>query len=235
MNSILWETATTAASNGSINAMHDSMSPLAILVALVNILLGEVVFGGVGSGLYGMVLFVLLTLFLVGLMVGRTPEYMGKKIESREMRWTMASILILNLTILLGSVIAILNRISLSSILNNGPHGLSEIIYAFTSAVGNNGSALAGLSANTAFYTIALALAMILGRYGVIIPVLAIAGSMAAKQPVAENEGAFRADTTTFAIVLLLSILLVVALTFVPILLLGPVVEHLLLPTGSLF
>jgi potassium-transporting ATPase potassium-binding subunit len=235
MNSILWETTTTAASNGSVNAMHDSMSPLAILVALVTMLLGEVVFGGVGSGLYGMVIFVLLTIFLVGLMVGRTPEYMGKKIESREIRWTMASILILNLTVLLGSVIAVLDRSALSSILNHGPHGLSEIVYALASAVGNNGSALAGLSVNTPFYTIVLAMAMLLGRYGVIIPVLAIAGGMAVKQPVAENEGTFRADTTMFAIVLLLSILLIVALTFVPILLLGPVVEHLLLPAGALF
>jgi K+-transporting ATPase ATPase A chain len=235
MNSILWEVTTTAASNGSVNAMHDSMSPLAILVALVNMMLGEIVFGGVGSGLYGMIIFVLLTIFLVGLMVGRTPEYMGKKIESREIRWTMAGLLIPNLVILICSAIAVLNSSALASILNSGPHGLSEITYAFTSAVANNGSALAGLTVNTPFYNTALSVAMLLGRFGVIIPILVIAGSMAGKNRTAENEGTFHADNPLFAIVLLLSILIVIALTFVPVLLLGPVVEHLLLLNSTHF
>jgi potassium-transporting ATPase potassium-binding subunit len=235
MNSVLWETATTAASNGSVNAMHDSMSPLAILVAFLNIMLGEVVFGGVGSGLYGMVAFALLTIFLVGLMVGRTPEYLGKKIEGRDMRWTMAIVLILNLTILVGSAVAVLSPAALSSTLNKGPHGLSEIVYAFASAVGNNGSALAGLSADTPFYNIALSIAMLLGRFGVIVPVLAIAGNLARKRIAAYNEGSFRADNPTFAVVLLISVVLVAALTFVPMLMLGPVAEHVLLVNGRLF
>jgi K+-transporting ATPase ATPase A chain len=235
MNSILWEVTTTAASNGSVNAMHDSMSPLAILVALVNMMLGEVAFGGVGSGLYGMIIFVLLTIFLVGLMVGRTPGYMGKKIESREIRWTMIGLMIPNLVILLGSALAASNHSALSSILNRGPHGLSEIVYAFTSAAGNNGSALAGLASNTPFYNISLAISMLSGRFGVIVPVLVIAGSLARKTTFAENDGTFHADNPTFAIVLLISILIVGALTFVPVLLVGPVVEHLLLLTGALF
>ncbi len=235
MNSALWEVSTTAASNGSVNAMHDSMSPIAILIALVNIMLGEVVFGGVGSGLYGMILFVFLTIFLVGLMVGRTPEYLGKKIESREIRWTMTGLLIPNIVILIGSAFASTNVGALSSVLNHGPHGLTEIVYAFTSAAGNNGSALAGLNANTPFYNVALAFSMLLGRFGVIIPVLIIAGSMARKTPVAENEGTFHADNSMFAIVLLLSILIVGALTFFPALMLGPIVENLLLKHGVLF
>jgi K+-transporting ATPase ATPase A chain len=229
MNSVLWETATTAASNGSVNAMHDSMSPLAILVAFINMMLGEIVFGGVGSGLYGMIIFVLLTIFLVGLMVGRTPEYLGKKIESREIRWTMAGLLIPNLLILTGSAIVFLNSSATAGILNSGPHGLSEIVYACTSAAANNGSALAGLSVNAPFYNSLLPVLMLLGRFGVIIPVLVIAGSLAGKHQIAENEGTFHADNSLFAIVLLVSILIVAALTFVPVLLLGPVAEHLLM------
>jgi K+-transporting ATPase ATPase A chain len=235
MNSVLWETATTAASNGSVNAMHDSMSPLAILVAFINMMLGEIVFGGVGSGLYGMIIFVLLTIFLVGLMVGRTPEYLGKKIESREIRWTMAGLLIPNLLILIGSAIAFLNSSATAGILNNGPHGLSEIVYACTSAAANNGSALAGLSVNSPFYNSLLPVLMLLGRFGVIIPVLVITGSLAGKHQIAENEGTFHADNTLFAIVLLVSILIVAALTFVPVLLLGPVAEHLLMPGSTHF
>jgi len=235
MNSTLWETLTTAASNGSVNAMHDSMSPLAILVGLFNMMLGEVIFGGVGAGLYGMFLFVMLTIFLVGLMVGRTPEYLGKKIEAKEMRWTMAGLLIPNLTILIGAAVALCIPSAAASILNAGPHGLSEVAYAFTSAAANNGSALAGLTVNTPFYTIALSICMLLGRFGIIIPVLAIAGCLARKSTVAESDGAFHADNAMFAAILVISILIVGALTFVPILLLGPVTEHLLMVFGKLF
>ncbi|MFA5903574.1 MAG: potassium-transporting ATPase subunit KdpA [Desulfobacula sp.] len=235
MNSNLWETLTTAASNGSVNAMHDSMSPLAILVGMFNIMSGEVIFGGVGAGLYGMFLFVMLTIFLVGLMVGRTPEYLGKKIDAKEMRWTMAGILIPNLTILIGAALAICIPSAAASILNAGPHGLSEIAYAFSSAAGNNGSALAGLNVNTPFYNSALSICMLLGRFGIIVPVLAIAGCLARKSTIAESDGTFHADNIMFAAILLISILIVGALTFVPMLLLGPVTEHLMMISGYLF
>ena len=192
MNSVLWGTATSAASNGSVNAMHDSFSPIAGLVPLFNILLGEVVFGGVGAGLYGMILFVILTVFLVGLMVGRTPEYLGKKIEAREVRLAIIGILIPSLVILCGAALALLLPSARASLANAGPHGLSEILYAYASAAGNNGSAFAGLNANTPFYNGTLALAMLLGRFGVIIPVLGIAGSMARKRVAPPNPGTFR-------------------------------------------
>jgi potassium-transporting ATPase potassium-binding subunit len=235
MNSMLWETATTAASNGSVNAMHDSMTPIAILAALFNIMVGEVVFGGVGAGMYGMVLFVLLTVFLVGLMVGRTPEYCQKKIEAREMWWTMAGLLIPSLAILIGTACSLQIPSAAAAILNPGPHGLSEVSYAFASAAGNNGSALAGLSVNTPFYNPALAITMLLGRFGVIVPVLAIAGTMARKVTVAESEGTFHADSPLFAGVLFFSIVVVAALTFIPLLMLGPVVEHVLMRSGTFF
>ncbi len=235
MNSTLWETLTTAASNGSVNAMHDSMSPLAILVGLFNMMLGEVIFGGVGAGLYGMFLFVMLTIFLVGLMVGRTPEYLGKKIEAKEMRWTMAGILIPNLTILIGAAVALCIPSAAASILNPGPHGLSEMAYAFTSAAANNGSALAGLTVNTPFYTVALSMCMLLGRFGVIVPVLAIAGCLARKSTIAESDGTFHADNGMFAAILVISVIIVGALTFVPMLLLGPITEHLMMVSGKLF
>ena len=169
MNSVLWGTATSAASNGSVNAMHDSFSPLAGLVPLFNILMGEVVFGGMGAGLYGMILFVVLTVFLVGLMVGWTPEYLGKKIETREVRLALIGILIPSFVILGGAALALMLPSTRASLGNAGPHGLSEILYAFASAAGNNGSAFAGLKANTPFYNSALALAMLLGRFGVIV------------------------------------------------------------------
>lgn len=235
MNSSLWETITTAASNGSVNAMHDSMTPLAILVGMFNIMAGEVIFGGVGSGLYGMFLFAMLTIFLVGLMVGRTPEYLGKKIDAKEMRWAMAGILIPNLTILIGAASALCIPVAVASILNGGPHGLSEIVYAFSSAAGNNGSALAGLNVNTPFYNSALSICMLLGRFGVIVPVLGIAGCLARKNTVAETDGTFQADNVMFAVILFLSVLIVGALTFVPMLLLGPVTEHLMMISGYLF
>ncbi|HMA64557.1 MAG: potassium-transporting ATPase subunit KdpA [Fibrobacterota bacterium] len=230
--SVLWETVTTAASNGSVNAMHDSMSPLAIFVALVNMMLGEIVFGGAGSGLYGMVIFVILTIFLSGLMIGRTPQYLGKKIESREMKWTMVALLTPNIMILLGTSCALLFPAARACMYNPAIHGLTEILYAFTSAAANNGSALGGLSANNPFYTIGTGIAMLAGRYGVIIPICAIAGSFALKTTAHRSEGDFRTDTTLFAIVLVISIIIVGALTFVPVLLLGPIAEHLLYIKG---
>ena len=235
MNSVLWGTVTSAASNGSVNAMHDSFSPIAGLVPLFNILLGEVVFGGVGAGLYGMILFVILTVFLVGLMVGRTPEYLGKKIEAREVRLAIIGILIPSFVVLCGTALALLLPSARASLANAGPHGLSEILYAYASAAGNNGSAFAGLNANTPFYNGTLALAMLLGRFGVIIPVLGIAGSMARKRIAPPNPGAFPTETAGFAVILTGSILIVGMLTFFPVLMLGPVVEHFLMLAGRIF
>ncbi|MCX6339000.1 MAG: potassium-transporting ATPase subunit KdpA [Candidatus Aureabacteria bacterium] len=235
MNSILWGCATTAASNGSVNAMHDSMSPLAGMVPMFNMMLGEVVFGGVGAGLYGMVLFVILTVFLTGIMVGRTPEYLGKKIEAREMVWAIIGILLPSAMILAGSAVACLLPEGRSSVANGGPHGLSEILYAFTSASQNNGSAFAGLNANTVFYNGGLALAMLIGRFGVIIPVLAIAGLLVGKKAAPPSSGTFPTTGVAFVFVLIGVILIVGALTFVPALFLGPVVEHGLMLRGMTF
>ena len=235
MNSVLWGTVTSAASNGSVNSMHDSFSPIAGLVPLFNLLLGEVVFGGVGSGLYGMILFVILTVFLVGLMVGRTPEYLGKKIEATEVRLAIIGILIPSLVILCGTALALLPPSARASLANAGPHGLSEILYAYASAAGNNGSAFAGLNANTPFYNGTLALAMLLGRFGVIVPVLGIAGGMARKRVAPPNPGVFPTDTAGFVVILTGSILIVGMLTFFPVLMLGPVVEHFLMLAGRTF
>jgi K+-transporting ATPase ATPase A chain len=235
MNSVLWGCVTTAASNGSVNAMHDSMSPLAGLVPMLNMMLGEVVFGGVGAGLYGMVLFVILTVFLAGLMVGRTPEYLGKKIEAREMIWAIIGILLPSAMILAGSALACLSTSARASVANAGPHGLSEIVYAFTSASQNNGSAFAGLNANTVFYNLALASAMLIGRFGVIIPVLAIGGRLARKKAAPPGLGTFPTNGISFIIVLIGVILIVGALTFVPMLFLGPIVEHGLMLRGVTF
>jgi len=235
MNSVLWGCATTAASNGSVNAMHDSMSPLTGMVAMCNMMMGEIVFGGVGAGLYGMVLFVILTVFLAGLMVGRTPAYLGKKVETREMIWAIIGILLPSAMILAGSAVACLLTQGRSSVANGGPHGLSEILYAFTSASQNNGSAFAGLNANTVFYNLALALAMMIGRFGVIIPVLAIAGLLVSKKAAPQSSGTFPTTGGLFIIVLVGVILIVGALTFVPVLFLGPVVEHGLMLHGMTF
>jgi potassium-transporting ATPase potassium-binding subunit len=234
-NSVVWATATTAASNGSVNAMHDSLSPLAGLVALVNMLLGEVVFGGVGSGLYGMVMFVLLTVFMAGLMVGRSPEYLGKRVEGREVAMAMVAVLGPSVLVLLLSAIAAATPAGLDSISQTGPHGLSQILYAFASTANNNGSAFAGLNANTWFYNGLGALAMLLGRFGVILPVLAVAGSMAAKKTVPPSLGTFRTDDALFAFLLVAVIVLVGALTFLPALTLGPLLEHLLWRQGWVF
>jgi K+-transporting ATPase ATPase A chain len=234
-NSIIWSTATTVASNGSVNAMHDSFTPIAGGVAMFNIMLGEIIFGGVGAGMYGMLLFVLLTVFLAGLMVGRTPEYLGKKIEAREMQMTIVAILAPSAVILLGAGIAAVLPAGLSSLANNGPHGLSEILYAFSSAAGNNGSAFAGLNANTVFYNLILGFVMLIGRFAVIIPVLAIAGYLANKKETPVSAGTFSTDNAIFAVLLTSVILIVGALTFFPALSLGPIIEHFLMNAGRVF
>jgi len=235
MNSVLWGTATTAASNGSVNAMHDSFSPLAGLILLVNMMLGEIIFGGVGSGLYGMLLFVLLTVFLAGLMVGRTPEYLGKKIEAREMVWVIMGILISGAVIVTGTALACLLPSTKASLANGGPHGFSEVLYAFASAGANNGSAFAGLNADTFFFNIALAVAMLLGRFGVILPVLALSSALGLKKITPPNSGTFPTNGVTFMVVLGGVILIVGALTFFPVLLLGPVADHFLMMSGRTF
>jgi K+-transporting ATPase ATPase A chain len=234
-NSLLWGAATTAASNGSVNAMHSSFSPLAGGIALLNILLGEVIFGGVGAGLYGMLIFVLLTVFIAGLMVGRTPEYLGKKIEGREVKMAIIAVLLPSACILLGSALAVSTDIGLASRTNGGAHGFSEILYAFASAAGNNGSAFAGLNANTPFYNIGLGISMWVGRLGIILPVLAIAGSMAGKKVIPPSLGSFPTDSPLFVGLLIAVILIVGALTFFPALALGPLVEHLLMSAGRTF
>jgi K+-transporting ATPase ATPase A chain len=234
-SSVLWATATTAASNGSVNSMHDSYTPLGGLVPLVNIELGEVVFGGVGAGLYGMLLFVILTVFIAGLMVGRTPEYLGKKIEAREMKLAMLYVVIFPLLILGFGAWAAVAPYGVSSLNNAGPHGLSEILYAFSSAAGNNGSAFAGLNANTPFWDTAMGIAMLAGRFLMMIPLLAIAGSMVGKKVVAPGPGTFPTDGTLFVALLVAVVLIVGALTFFPALSLGPIVEHYLAAAGRTF
>ena len=232
-NSVLWASATTSAANGSVNAMHGSLSPLAGGVALLNMMLGEVIFGGVGAGLYGMLVFIILTVFIAGLMVGRTPEYLGKKIEAREVQMAMLAVLLPAASILLFTALASVVEAGLSSRLSSGPHGFSEILYAYTSASANNGSAFAGLNANTAFYNITLGLALWIGRFGVIIPILAIAGSMVVKTVAPPSSGTFPTDQPLFAGMLVAVVLIVGALTFFPALSLGPIIEQLLMSIGA--
>lgn len=227
VNSALFATTTTAASCGAVNTMHDSLTPLGGMVPLLQIILGEVTFGGVGAGLYGMLHFVLLAVFIAGLMVGRTPEYLGKKVESREMKMASLAVLIPAVTILVGAAIGVMTKAGTSSIHNPGPHGLSEILYAFASAAGNNGSAMAGLNANTNFYLIGQALVMLIGRFGVMIPSLAIAGSMVVKKSVPPGPGTFPTTGLLFAGLLVGTVIIVGALTFFPVLSLGPIIEHL--------
>lgn len=234
-SSVLWEVTTSATSNGSVNAMHSSFSPIASGVAMFNMMLGEVIFGGVGSGMYGMVLFIILAVFLSGIMVGRTPEYLGKKIDVSEIRLAIIGILLPSAVILIFSAIACSTSLGLSSTLHKGPHGLSEIVYAFSSAAGNNGSAFAGLNANTNFYNILMGIAMLIGRYGVIIPVLAVAGSFSRKKNVPASSGTLPTDNALFIILLVGTIVIVGALTFLPVLCLGPVAEHLLMISGRVF
>jgi K+-transporting ATPase ATPase A chain len=231
--SSLFAVVTTAASCGAVNSMHDSYTPLGGLVPLLQMMLGEVVFGG--AGFYGMMLYVLLTVFIVGLMVGRTPEYLGKKIEVREMKMATIGILIPSVVILLFSAIASVTDAGTSSTANPGPHGLSEILYAFSSGAGNNGSAFAGLTANTLFYDLMMSAAMLLGRFGVIVPVLAIAGSLASKKISPPGPGTFPTTGSLFAILLAGVVLIVGALTFLPALALGPIVEQLLMLQGTTF
>jgi len=235
-NSALFATVTTDASCGAVNSMHDSFMPLGGLVPLVNIMLGEVIFGGVGAGLYGMLIFVILAVFIAGLMVGRTPEYLGKKIEGYDVKMAMLYVLIFPLSILgLSATALMMPNLGLSSLANSGPHGLSEILYAYTSATGNNGSAFAGISANTHWYNLSLAAAMLVGRFLMIVPMLAVAGSLAQKKYTPPSPGTFPVHTPLFTVLLVGVVLIVGALTFFPALSLGPILEHLLLQVGRAF
>jgi len=227
--SVLWAVTTTAASNGSVNAMHDSLNPLSGLVAMFNMMLGEVVFGGVGAGLYGMLLFVLVAVFLAGLMIGRTPEYLGKKLEAREVRLLVATLLVMPVGVLVLGAIAASLPGPASAVSNPGAHGFSQLLYAYTSGTANNGSAFAGFGANTPFHNLMLALAMLIGRFGYIVPVLAIAGSLAAKKRVPVGPNSFPTHGLLFVGLLAATILLVGGLNFLPTLVLGPVADHLTL------
>ncbi len=235
VNSAIWATATTAASNGSVNAMHDSFSPLGGMVALWMMMLGEVVFGGVGSGLYGMLAFVIIAVFVAGLMVGRTPEYLGKKIEIFEMKMSTIIVLIPVITVLFGTAIALISPAGRAGIFNSGPQGFSEVLYAFTSAANNNGSAFAGLSGNNVFYNISLGIAMIMGRFILLVAALAIAGSLTVKKKLPTTIGTLPTHNLLFIGWLAGVIIIVGALSFLPALALGPIVQHLLLGTGTLF
>jgi K+-transporting ATPase ATPase A chain len=234
-NSALFATTTTDASCGAVNGMHDSFTPLGGMIPLVNIMLGEVIFGGVGSGLYGMLVFVILAVFIAGLMVGRTPEYLGKKVEAFDVKMAMLSVLVTSATILVLTAIAVVTRMGTSSISNPGPHGLSQILYAYTSASGNNGSAFGGLNANTLWYNSSTALAMLLGRFFVVIPILAIAGNLARKRTAPASLGTFPVTGPLFTILLISTIMIVGALTFFPALSLGPILEHLFMISGKSF
>lgn len=234
-NSTLFATMTTDASCGAVNSMHDSYTPLGGLVPLANIQLSEVVFGGVGAGMYGILIYIILSVFIAGLMVGRTPEYLGKKIEAYDVKMAMLNVLIFPLTILVFAAISMVTSFGLAGIWNPGPHGFSEILYAFTSAVGNNGSAFAGISANTPWFNTVMGVAMLLGRFFMIIPMLAVAGNLARKKAVPPGPGTFPVTTPLFTVLLIGVILIVGALTFFPALSLGPVVEHLLMVTGKTF
>ncbi|KSW22691.1 MULTISPECIES: potassium-transporting ATPase subunit KdpA [unclassified Pseudomonas] len=227
--SVLWAVTTTAASNGSVNAMHDSLNPLSGLVAMFNMMLGEVVFGGVGAGLYGMLLFVLVAVFLAGLMIGRTPEYLGKKLEAREVRLLVATLLVMPVGVLVLGAIAASLPGPASAVSNPGAHGFSQLLYAYTSGTANNGSAFAGFGANTPFHNLMIALAMLIGRFGYIVPVLAIAGSLAAKKRVPVGPNSFPTHGLLFVGLLAATILLVGGLNFLPTLVLGPVADHLTL------
>ncbi len=229
VNSAIWATATTAASNGSVNSMHDSYLPLGGMVPMWLMQLGEIIYGGVGSGLYGMLVFAIIAVFVAGLMVGRTPEYLGKKIEAYEMKMSTLVVLIPVLVVLLGTAVAVLFRQGTSSVLNPGPHGFSEILYAFSSAGNNNGSAFAGLNANTVFYNTALGFAMLFSRYWLAIPTLAIAGSLVLKKKVPATSGTLETHTPLFILWLIAVVVIFGALSFLPALALGPIVEHLLL------
>jgi potassium-transporting ATPase potassium-binding subunit len=234
-NSTLWATATTDASNGSVNSMHDSYTPLGGMVPLVNIMLGEVIFGGVGSGLYGILAFAIVAMFVAGLMVGRTPEYLGKKLEAREVKLTILALLSLPLSILGWTALATVAPAGIAGIANTGPHGFSEILYAYTSSTGNNGSAFAGLSANTLFYNMTLAGAMLMGRFIFVIPMLAVAGSLAKKKRLEPSAGTFPTHGPLFVGLLVGVILIIGGLTYFPAVSLGPVVEQVAMNHGKLY
>ncbi|HKF50948.1 MAG TPA: potassium-transporting ATPase subunit KdpA [Candidatus Acidoferrales bacterium] len=235
VNSALWATVTTDTSCGAVNSMHDSFTPLGGLIPLTNIMLGEIVFGGVGSGLYGMVVFVIIAVFIAGLMVGRTPEYLGKKVEAYDVKMAMLSILVTSIVVLIFSGIAVAEPFGISSISNPGPHGLSQVLYTYASTVGNNGSAFMGLNANTLWYNMSTSAAMLLGRFFMVIPVLAIAGSLAQKRITPPSVGTFPVTGSLFVVLLISTILIVGALTFFPALSLGPILEHLLMAAGKAF
>ncbi len=234
-NSALFASVTTDASCGAVNGMHDSFTPLGGMIPLINMELGEIIFGGVGSGLYGMLLFAIVAMFVAGLMVGRTPEYVGKKLESREVKMTMLAILVLPFSMLGFTALAASLPAGVAGIANNGPHGFSEILYAYTSATANNGSAFAGLSANTLFYNMTLGFAMLIGRFAMIVPMLAVAGSLAHKKVIPPSAGTFPTDNGLFVALLVGVIVIVGGLTFFPVLALGPIVEHTLMQAGTLF
>ncbi|HTP57903.1 MAG TPA: potassium-transporting ATPase subunit KdpA [Spirochaetia bacterium] len=233
--SALWAEATTVVSNGSVNSMHDSFSPLGGMIPMLNLMVGEVIFGGVGAGMYGMLVFLFITVFIAGLMVGRTPEYLGKKIETREIQYSVLAAVGQTVTVLFLAAAAAVTKVGLSSLNNAGPHGLSEILYAYASGVGNNGSAFAGLNANTVFYNVTIGFAMLVGRFIVIWPVLAIAGSLGAKVPIPASVGTFATNNTTFVVLLVLTIVILAGLNFFPALTLGPIVEHFLALKGMVF
>ena len=233
--SSLFATITTAVSCGAVNAMHDSLTPLGGMITIINMELGEIVYGGTGAGLYGMLLFAVIAMFMAGLMVGRTPEYLGKKIEAREVKMAMLAILVLPLSMLGFTALAVLTRQGLAGPLNSGPHGYSEILYAFTSATANNGSAFAGLTANTPFYNTTLGFAMLIGRFLMIVPMMAVAGALAGKKIVPASAGTFPTHGALFVGLLVGVILIVGGLTFFPALSLGPIVEHLAMRTGTFF
>ncbi len=235
-NSALFATVTTDASCGAVNSMHDSFTPLGGMVPMVNILLGEIVFGGVGSGLYGMLIFVIISVFIAGLMVGRTPEYLGKKIEAYDVQLSMLYLLIFPLIILGFSAVSVLSpSFGLTALANQGPHGLSEILYAYTSATGNNGSGFAGVSVNTPWYNVTLGIAMFVGRFLMIVPMLAVAGNLAGKRRIPASAGTFPVTTPLFTALLTSVIIIVGALTFFPALSLGPILEHLVMRAGQTF
>ncbi len=233
--SVLFAVATTAASCGAVNTMHDSLTPLGGIVPMINMFFGEVIYGGVGAGFYGILVMVILTVFIAGLMVGRTPEYLGKKIESREIKLAALTLIVMPAGILIMSSLAIYFGTAHSAIANLGPHGLSELVYAYTSATANNGSAFAGFGANTIWHNIFLSISMMIGRFGYIIPVLAIAGSLAGKKVTPESSGTFPTHGGTFVALLIAIIIIVGALTFLPVLALGPIAEHISMLNGSTF
>jgi K+-transporting ATPase ATPase A chain len=234
-NSALYATITTDASCGAVNSMHDSFTPLGGLVPMVNIQLGEVVFGGVGAGLYGMLVMIVLTVFIAGLMVGRTPEYLGKKIQAREIQMAMLYVLIFPAAILTMTAVSAVLPAGLKGLNNAGPHGLSEILYAFSSTAANNGSAFAGLTGTTYYYNTMLGLNTLIGRFAMMVPMLALAGFLAEKKIAPESVGTFPVTTPLFVVLLVSVVLIVSALTFFPALSLGPIVEHLLMGAGKLY